>query len=511
VSLFSPPTRSLASSYVFNTTTNCRRPSAVSNAYRSIPVHPSWWALVAFRWRGKIYADLRLPFGSKGAVAAFARFSDALRRLISVTHPLAAYLDDFMLAALLRAECAAGYELLVRTLRTLGWVVNEEKCVAPCQRLVFLGVGVATVSDGEPRISVFIDEQRLARLRREINSICDSDTAWTSVSRMESLLGHLQFCAIVLGDARSLLRYSFSALHHASRRDAAFVYLCDSVVAELKGWTHVHRDYTYSRFVDRRLTSTVMASWDASSSGWGIFFAGSGARGTWKELSSEATTAFSPRFNSDGSPASAIALLELWGMLPQLLPLANYWLRFELRAATDSARLAAGYRWLREYGPRCQGLTVVIHCDNQAVCGMLKHLWGPDEYTPLILEMRSMMLSMDVVFDVYWISTHDNTLSDLLSRGRMPEYRVALVEHRTLPYLPEDDQDWCFRRDIVIALDAVYQFQCDGAVDTHRANAQFSSSWTAFQDCRMQRFHGLRVYLKCVSLKERNPAPSLTF
>jgi hypothetical protein len=137
---------------------------------------------------------------------------------------------------------------------------------------------------------------------------------------MESLLGHLQFCAIVLGDARSLLRYSFSALHHASKRDAAFVYLCDSVVAELKGWTHVHRDNTYSRFIDRRLTSTVMASWDASSSGWGIFFAGSGAHGTWKELSSEATTAFSPRFNSDGSPASAIALLELWGMLPQLLP-----------------------------------------------------------------------------------------------------------------------------------------------------------------------------------------------
>jgi len=50
---------------------------------------PSWWRLHAFEWKGKTYVDTRLPFGSKGAVACFQRFSDALGRYVARQLPLA--------------------------------------------------------------------------------------------------------------------------------------------------------------------------------------------------------------------------------------------------------------------------------------------------------------------------------------------------------------------------------------------------------------------------------------
>jgi hypothetical protein len=155
---------------------------------------------------------------------------------------------------------------------------------------------------------------------------------------------------------------------------------------------------------------------------------------------------------------------------------------------------AAGYYWLCEYGHLCRGMTVVVHCDNKAVVGMLRKLWGPDEYTPLLLEMRRIMIRLDVELDVQWISTHDNTLADLLSRGRVDDFAVAARAFRALPLLHEDSEDWCLARALVEELDREYTFQVDACADMHRANAQFSSSWTALENCLLMRWHGLRVY-----------------
>jgi hypothetical protein len=61
----------------------------ITSAYRHMACAPSWWRLHAFEWKGKTYVDTRLPFGSKGAVACFQRFSDALGRYVARQLPLA--------------------------------------------------------------------------------------------------------------------------------------------------------------------------------------------------------------------------------------------------------------------------------------------------------------------------------------------------------------------------------------------------------------------------------------
>ena len=317
----------------------------IVNAYRMVPTAPKWWRLHAFTWRGVTYADLRLPFGSKGAVAAFARFSDGLRRFVSVRHPLSNYLDDFLAPALLRSTCERAFDYTASTLESLGWQIADEKSVRACQRLVFLGVGIATTSNGQPRMSVFLDKDRLRRIRLSVSKLVATEGHWAGTKALESLLGHLVFCAIVLGatrdghrplrnrqrqtadsqlltagDARGLLRASYSTLHRAQERGQTIVFLAPNVLAELKGWTRVYDADAYTRFVDRRLVETVFSAWDASSGvGLGVFFNGSGAYATWLEISQLPELPHSPKFTPDGKPLSPIAFLELYGEPPSAL------------------------------------------------------------------------------------------------------------------------------------------------------------------------------------------------
>lgn len=71
----------------------------LANAYRSVPMAEEWWRRHAFQWQGQVYMDLRMPFGSRGAPAAFDRITQALVRLFkSWGFPsFVGYLDDFWL------------------------------------------------------------------------------------------------------------------------------------------------------------------------------------------------------------------------------------------------------------------------------------------------------------------------------------------------------------------------------------------------------------------------------
>ena len=426
-----------------------------------------------FEWRGVIYADTRLPFGSRGSVAAFQRISDCFRRYISVRHALSNYLDDFMVMALYRERCQRGYDMVISSLRTMGWGVNETKCQGPSQRIVFLGVGISTVHDGVDRISVFLDEERLARLRRECIAVAQIPGGWVRFKRLESLLGHLSFCAVVLGDCRHMLYELFGALAAGRRRALPSVFVSADVKKDLQAWANMHQERRYERFIDRRVVSAGLATWDASLKGAGVFYMGEGASFIYAEEKRNETALskekFFPKVGPDGkAQGTTIAFLELW----------------------------AGYMWIRRFASPLRGCTVVVHSDNTNVVAMLRRRCGVGPFRPLLAEIRRMLLRWDVELDVHWISTKANGLADALSRADWQRYETELQAYRSLPWLSEDDQDWMMRRDAVVALDEEFgPFSVDGAVDIYRANAQFSTSWSALEDCRRMPFHSKRVYI----------------
>ena len=71
----------------------------LKDAYRSVPMAQEWWPRHAFQWEGQVYQDLRMPFGSKGAPAAFDRITQVIVRSFKAWgfNAFIGYLDDFWL------------------------------------------------------------------------------------------------------------------------------------------------------------------------------------------------------------------------------------------------------------------------------------------------------------------------------------------------------------------------------------------------------------------------------
>ena len=71
-----------------------------------------------------------------------------------------AYLDDFLIIADTKVECQQPYEALIKLLGELGFQINWDKAVVPCQRLIFLGIEIDTV-----RRQLTLPECKLCELR----------------------------------------------------------------------------------------------------------------------------------------------------------------------------------------------------------------------------------------------------------------------------------------------------------------------------------------------------------
>ena len=71
-----------------------------------------------------------------------------------------AYLDDFLIIADTKVECQQAYEELIKLLGELGFQINWDKAVGPCQRLTFLGIEIDTV-----RRQLVLSERKLCKLQ----------------------------------------------------------------------------------------------------------------------------------------------------------------------------------------------------------------------------------------------------------------------------------------------------------------------------------------------------------
>ena len=76
-----------------------------------------------------------------------------------------------------------------------------------------------------------------------------------------------------------------------------------------------------------------------------------------------------------------------------------------------------------------RGYTVICHTDSTTVKAWLTTMWGPTHVIPLLKQIHLMMLRFDIRFEVHWISSRNNFLSDLLSRGEMRALFIALEEY----------------------------------------------------------------------------------
>lgn len=131
-------------------------------AYKQIPVHPSDWPLLGFKWEGKWYCERVLPFGLRSSCRLIIALAWELYAAALELHHLfdslpvgrgqrhvIHYVDDFLFVA--EFEPQAAKILLRRALalcRTLGLPMADSKTEGPyaCNKLTFLGIEIDTIT-----------------------------------------------------------------------------------------------------------------------------------------------------------------------------------------------------------------------------------------------------------------------------------------------------------------------------------------------------------------------------
>ena len=120
------------------------------SAYRYVQIHLSQYELTGLQWAfgtSKSFTyDTRLPFGARLTPFIFHRCSQAVRRIMAnMAFNVVVYLDDFSIDKSTRERCKEGLDTLVNLLRELGLGISWRKVDDPCQKVIFLGIGIISI------------------------------------------------------------------------------------------------------------------------------------------------------------------------------------------------------------------------------------------------------------------------------------------------------------------------------------------------------------------------------
>ena len=243
----------------------------IKHAFRLCPVHSSCWPLLGYKWLGKYFFDIRLPFGLRSSPFIFNAFADALTWILvhkfgvtSVIH----YLDDFFICAPSREECQWKVDKVLEAFKVLGVPISEDKLEGPSQCITFLGIEIDSIT-----MVCRLPVSKLSALSKLVYQwICRKKC--TKVELL-SLIGSLSFACKVVKPGRIFLRQlinlstTVSKLHH-------HIDLTSSVRSDLSMWSSLLTSWNGVSVIQRMSDSSVNLQLftDASFRGFGAYFKG---------------------------------------------------------------------------------------------------------------------------------------------------------------------------------------------------------------------------------------------
>ena len=348
-------------------------------AYRQIPVHPDDRCLLGMSWENELYIDTTLPFGLRSAPMIFSAVADGLAYIIREkgVKGLDHYLDDFSLISPPKSsECQMNLVTALETCDEVGFLVAPEKTEGPVTEINLLGI----VIDSE-RLELRLPAEKLQKLRELVGTWRKRKAC--SKRELQSLAGHLNHACKVIRPGRRFLRGVFGLLSKFSRRDH-MIRLNAAFRADMEWW-HTFASAWNGVSVLRDLAGRAPGCefWSDASGSWGC-----GA--VWQDQWFQVQWGDWPCF-----AGSSIAAKEL---LPIVVAVAIW-------------------------GPSWKGLSVLCHCDNQAVVAVLKGGYCKD---PSLAHLLRCLFYLEAFFDITLSGKHvpgvENGAADSISRNNLPSF-----------------------------------------------------------------------------------------
>jgi hypothetical protein len=232
----------------------------ISACFLSFPIHPDDLEFFVVKAGGDFYQFLRMVFGLKTAPRIASLLLDVVSSALAdqgIAH--VRYLDDFLLVASSAQRAWLCAHRAAVTLAAFGLALAPDKVEGPLTRLEFLGIITDSV---ERTLSISVERHdEIMLLLRDF-----AKRHWSSVTRLQSLLGKLVFAASVLPGARPFTRRIIDRI--CDHGDGKRVALDANFRADIAYWTaHMGEWNGKERWRAPTSTPFVFGS-DASTSGF---------------------------------------------------------------------------------------------------------------------------------------------------------------------------------------------------------------------------------------------------
>ncbi len=370
----------------------------ISNAYKCIPVCPADWPLLGMQWNGSLFWEIALPFGLASSCLVFEAFTTAANHMCSArTRMLLAliehYIDDFVGGAKSRAVAQRALAIVVALLEELGFPIAAAKTEGPSQRISILGLLVDTVS-----MTASLPADKLLALRQLV-------AEWLtykhySRKQLEQLVGTLQFASLVVRQSRPFMSRLYHSLCGIERRGVRTLTAQSELLLDLHWWRDYAAEWNGVSLLPPTREHTVTLTTDACQTGFGAECGNDWLHGTW----------------------SAADLAEAQRQLTLSMPFLEF-----------KALCIAAVSW----GDKWRGHSVLFRCDCDAV---VKAVQRGGSSAPSMARLVRVLafIAVRCRFDyrIEHIAGADNISADLLSRGRIQEFRAYRPDANPLPTIP---------------------------------------------------------------------------
>ena len=368
----------------------------IKSAFRLLPVAPSDYELLGFKFQDRFYYDMCLPMGCRISCSHFEMFSTFLEfhiKRVSDTTAVTHYLDDFLFVGRSKQQCNALLTSFRSCCAQLRVPLAEEKTEGPCQVITFLGLEIDTVHR-----EVRVPQRKVVALREKIQACLERRKL--TLKEIQSLIGSLNFVCRAIAPGRAFTRRLIS-LTRGIKKPHHRVRISPGAKLDLLVWLEFLDHFNgVSAFRDQAWqdNDTLELFTDAAASiGFGGYFDGHWFQGEWTpEL-----RAISP----------SIAYCEFYPLV------------------------IAVYCW----GPRLANRKVRFHTDNESVVHIInKQSSNCDRIMHLVRLFVCQCLRYNVTFKAVHIPGVHNDIADSLSRFQVNRFRtLAPQADKTMTPIPD--------------------------------------------------------------------------
>ena len=253
----------------------------IKAAYRAVLIRESHRKYQGFVWdldgRDEYYVDNRLCFGLSLGPSYFNKLSTFIYDILTNIHGLMIvnYLDDFLAISNTMEESLRSRDLIVSTLRFLGFHVAFDKLIYPSNCVTFLGV-VLDTGRGELRLP----ESKLAKLTDLLSKHLKRKRI--SKKDLESIGGLLSHCSHLVKGSKMFCRSTYDLYKEIVCSNKRYVDLSDNIIADFKWWVRLLPFFNGTVKMFTPEFDLPMVS-DSSLKGFAVYLGHDWVAGTWND------------------------------------------------------------------------------------------------------------------------------------------------------------------------------------------------------------------------------------